>query len=209
MTKVDEAMAEAEQAHADDPERAELLRRARRFKASWIELAEALTEVKRAASWKRWGYSSLEEYAKNELHLRQETVDKLTGSFAFLQKRAPDVLRRDGFERPIPTYQAIDFLRRAESQEGAPEEAVQEIRRQVLEEGAHLPTIAKQFKDVVFPIDDAQRKQRDAAAIKNVAGRLKDLLADTRAVSKTMAKEVTSELERLLEAVSTKQEKAA
>ena len=47
-TKTDSALAEAEQAHADDPERAELLRRARRFKTSWIELAEALTATRRS-----------------------------------------------------------------------------------------------------------------------------------------------------------------
>ena len=82
-------MAEAEQAHADDPERAELLRRARRFKTSWIELAEALTQSRRGGRWREWGYASFEAYAKSELHLRQETVDKLTGSYSFLQRRAP------------------------------------------------------------------------------------------------------------------------
>src|SRR5580692_2951018 len=110
-TKTDAAMADAERAHADDPERAELLRRARRFKASWVELGEALTAIKRSGGFRDWGYDSFEAYAKNELHLRQETADKLTGSFAFLQKRAPAVLARDPLRDPIPSYQAVDFLR--------------------------------------------------------------------------------------------------
>ncbi len=48
-TKTEAALEHAEQAHADDPERAELLRRARRFKTSWIELAEALTACRKHA----------------------------------------------------------------------------------------------------------------------------------------------------------------
>src|SRR5258708_4294063 len=95
-TKVDAALAAAEEAHADDPERAELLRRTRRFKASWIELAEALSQARRGSEFRRWGYASFDDYTKQELHLRPETVEKLVGSFLFLKKRAPEVLSRDG-----------------------------------------------------------------------------------------------------------------
>src|ERR1700733_6215454 len=110
-TKTDAELAAAEAMHADDPERAEILHRARRFKASWIELAESLSEVRRGGQWKGWGFDSFEEYARNELHLKPETADKLTGSYQFLQRRAPEVLRRDGVNRPIPSYQSVDFLR--------------------------------------------------------------------------------------------------
>ena len=78
-TKVDATLEALAQEHGDDPERVELLHRARRFKASWIELAEGLTAARRHAHWRRWGFASLEEYAKSELHLRPETVEKLTG----------------------------------------------------------------------------------------------------------------------------------
>jgi hypothetical protein len=79
----------------------------------------------------------------------------------------------------------------------------------VLDDAAPLPTVARQFRDTVFPIDDGERKKRDAQGIKNVAGRLKELLAETRAVSKKLAAETTATLERLLEAVSDSGEKAA
>src|SRR5580765_5442593 len=146
-TKVDAALAAAEAEHSDDPERVEMLRRTRRFKASWLELAEALSESRRSGHFKRWGYASFEDYTKRELHLRQETVDKLTGSFMFLKKRAPEVLARDGLSRTIPSYQAVDFLRRAEAEEDAPEEAVEAIRQRVIEDVAPLPSIVRQFKD--------------------------------------------------------------
>lgn len=209
ITKVDRELEAAEAEHQDDPERAELLRRTRRFKSSWIELAEGLTMVQRDGSWKRWGHESFDEYTRAELHLRPETVQKLVGSFSFLKKRAPEVLDRDPVRANIPSYQAIEFLRRAESEERAPAEAVEEIRRKVLEEGASFPQVAKQYSDVVFPIDAATKKARDAAGLKNVAKRLKDLLGETRAVPRRLADEVTSSLEKLLAELEAKEERAA
>jgi hypothetical protein len=207
-TKTDAALAEAERAHTDDPERAEVLARARRFKASWIELAESLSSVKRSGHWKNWGYESFEAYAKGELRIRQETADKLTGSYSFLKRRAPSVLERDALEERIPSYQAVDFLRRAEASEGAPKGAVEEIRRRVLEDAAPVASIARAYGDVVFPIDGEQRKARDALGLKNVARRLRDLLGETHAVPRKLATEVDGALGRLLEALESAEEAA-
>jgi hypothetical protein len=207
-TKTDAALAEAERAHTDDPERAEVLARARRFKASWIELAESLSSVKRSGHWKNWGYDSFEAYAKGELRIRQETADKLTGSYSFLKRSAPSVLERDALEDRIPSYQAVDFLRRAEASEGAPKGAVAEIRRRVLEDAAPVASIARAYGDVVFPIDGEQRKARDALGLKNVARRLRDLLGETHAVPRKLASEVDGALGRLLEALEAAEEAA-
>lgn len=208
-TKTEAALADAEAEHADDPERAELLRRARRFKTSWIELAEALTAAKRGGRWKEWGYDSFEAYAKGELHLRQETVDKLTGSYSFLQRRAPAVLRRDPLREPMPSYQAVDFLRRAEESDGAPRDTVDEIRRRVIDEAAPFGAVSRAYKDVVFPIDEDARHARDVAGVKNVAKRLRELLQETRVVPRRLAGEVGEALERLLEALEESEEAAA
>jgi hypothetical protein len=208
-TKTEAALEEAEMAHADDPERAELLRRARSFKSSWIELAQALTSVKRGGRWKDWGYDSLEAYARSELHLRPETVDKLTGSYTFLQRKAPSVLSRDSLSHPVPSYQSVDFLRRAESSESAPRDTVDEIRRRVLDDGASAAAVSREYRDVVFPIDDKQRKARDAAGLRNVATRLRELLGETRAVPRKLAGEVGGALDRLLEALEMDRENAA
>jgi hypothetical protein len=199
-TKTDAALAAAAEEHADDPARADVLQRARRFKSSWIELGEALSSVRRTGDFKRWGYESFEDYTKVELHLRPETVEKLLGSYLFLKKRAPQVLGRDGLSSSIPSYQAVDFLRRAEEND-APEEAVSQIRTRVLEEGAGLPSIVRQFRDVVFPVDEGEKKQRDVSAVLNVAKRLRELLDETRVVPKKLAAEVGQTLDRLLEHV--------
>jgi hypothetical protein len=207
-TKTDAALAAAEDAHHDDPARVEVLQRARRFKSSWIELGEALSNVRRTGDFKRWGYASFEDYARLELHLRQETVEKLLGSFMFLKKRAPAVLERDGLSSSIPSYQAVDFLRRAEEND-APADAVSAIRTRVLEEGAGLSSVARQFKDVVFPMGEREKKQRDVSALLNVAKRLRELLDETRVVPKKLAAEVGHSLDRLLELVRSQDEDAA
>jgi len=201
-TKTDAILEQSEHDHASaDPERAEVIACARRFKSSWIDLASALTRVRHTGQWKRWGYESFEHYAKTELHLRQETVEKLTGSYLFLQKRAPRVLERDGLASAIPSYQAVDFLRRAHETDEAPREAVGEIERLVLDEGAPFASVARQYKDVVFPISDTDRRSRDAATLRAAAVRLRDLLPETKAVQKKLANEVAGSLERLLAAL--------
>lgn len=202
QTKVDEALAALEERHADDPERVELLRRTRRFKASWLELAQALADVKRSGTFERWGYTTFEDYTKGELKLRQDTVDKLTGSYMFLHKRAPEVLQRDPLDAPMPSYQAIDFLRRAEERAAEDDtvsnDTIVDIRKKVLDDGVPVATVAKLYKDTLFPVSEAEKKDKDRHALKSAASKLRDLLADTNAVPKGLAKSISSALEELL-----------
>lgn len=206
-TKTDQELERAERAHADDPQRSEALKRARRFKASWIELAEILADIRKEGSWKGWGHESFEGYARKELKLRPATVDKLLGSYAFLSRRAPRVLGRDGTSEPIPTWQAVDFLRRA-SEADPPEETWDELFHKVIDEGAGAGAIAREYGPVLFPVDPAEKRQRDAAAVRNVAKRLSELLGDTDVVGKALAAEAKDVLARVLEATRPEQEAA-
>ncbi len=188
---------ERAQARADDPERALLIERTRRFKSSWVELAEALSGLARSERYREWGYESLEAYAKGELHLRHETVLKLTGSFAFLQRRAPEVLSRDGVGKKIPSYQAVDFLRRAEEASPAPRDVVDTIRREVLDDGRAYPTLQRRFGDAISsgpPRDGAS----EAAGLRNVARRLLALVEQASLVPDAQKLELTATLTRLL-----------
>jgi hypothetical protein len=199
-TKVDDALAHAEEQHQHDPERAEIIARVRRFKSGWYELAQSLSEMRRSERYKAWGYADFDDYCKRELHLRKETVDKLTGSFSFLRKRAPEVLDRDGRDAPIPSYQAVDFLRRAEEEAQAPEETVREIRRHVLDEGTSLPKISRLYRQVVFPVDESAETEKRRGSLKSTIVKLVELLAmarDDGAVPKELAAEIEEPLSRL------------
>lgn len=205
QTNVDRALAALEEQHADDPERASMLRLTRRFKASWLELGEALTEVKRNKTWERWGHDSFESYAKNELKLRLDTVEKLTGSYMFLHKRAPEVLRRDPLEA-LPTMKAIDYLRRVEEKaaedQSIPEETLVDVRKQILEENVPVAKVAKLYNDTLFPVSEHQKRESNRKAIKQTASKLRELLADSPAVSKRVASMVGEALDELLAEVN-------
>ena len=199
-TRTDAALADAEQEHAHDPERAEVIARVRRFKAGWYELAEALSEQRKSERFKQWGHASFDDYCKRELHLRRETVDKLTGSFVFLKTKAPDVLRRDGNRAPIPSYQAVDFLRKAEEESNAPEETVREIRRHVLDEGTSMPKIARLYRQVVFPMNDEEKNDKRRTGLRAAIAKLVELIALAKAdgeVPPNLAAEVEEPLARL------------
>ncbi len=174
----DDTLATAEKSHAADPERAEMIARVRRFRASWFELAEALTQVRNDGRWKRWGFATFEEYWRRDLRLRKETVDKLVGSYGFLRDRAPEVLTRNGEaeDAPLPSYQAVDFWRRAEEAE-APEETLSEIRRHVIDEGASLPKLSRLYREVVFPVDDEMQLDRDRTRLRQSVERVVELVA--------------------------------
>jgi hypothetical protein len=197
-------MAAAEATHADDPERAEMIARARRFKASWFELAESLTQLRRDEAWRRWGFADFESYCKKELHLKPDTVDKLTGSFAFLRARAPEVLRRDGREAPLPTYQAVDFLRRVEEESDAPPDTIREIRRKVLDEGTELPKLSRVYRQVVFPVDEDDARGKKRAQLRQSVDKIVELLALAREegwVPATLCAEIEEPLQRLQSAL--------
>ncbi len=201
------------------PERAGVVGAARRWTASWFELGEALSRVRRGEQFRAWGYSTFDDYCKKELHLRSDTADKLTGSFSFLRSRAPEIIERamtrddrgrfasDDGEREgnaLPAYQAVDFWRRAE-EAGSPADTVDEIRRQVLDEGASLPRLNRQFREVLFPLDDATRTQKRKTELKSAASRLLELLAlgnDEELVPARLAAELEEPLQRLVSHVT-------
>ena len=202
QTNVDRALAALEEQHSDDPERAGVLRLTRKFKASWLELGEALSDAKRGKSWERWGYPTFEEYTKNELKLRADTVDKLTAGFLFLHKSAPQVLQRDPLDAPLPSYQAIDYLRRAEeageANEAIPREMIADVRKKILDENAPLATVARLYNDTLFPVSDHDKRESSKKSLKSTATKLRDLLADSDTVPKRIVSSLGEALDELL-----------
>jgi hypothetical protein len=180
-TKTERQLEEAARMYAGDPERVRALDRARKFKRTWIELAEALVEVRERESWRRWGFSSFDEYTQRELRLKPSTVDKLCASFGFLRANAPRLLREpasDESETPFPTWQAVDFLARAEERGAAPEETLEEMRHAVFEEGAGAPQLSRRYREVAFPLADEEKKEKNRAALLAAARRLAELCAE-------------------------------
>ena len=205
----DAALAEAEATHADDPERAEALRCARMFKASRIRAGRSAHPREAQRALEGVGLRIVRS-------LRQERASPSAGDdrqadrvvLVLAATRTGGTHARRALREPVPSYQAVDFLRRAEESDGAPRDTVAEIRKRVLDEAAPAASVTRAYKDVVFPIDEATRRERDMAGVKNVAKRLRELLEETRAVPRKLAGEVAGALDKLLEAIEDKEEAA-
>lgn len=179
-TKTDRQMEEQMLAVAGDPERASALSKARAFKRSWIELADALARIHDRETWRRWGFSDFESYCRRELHITPATAQKLLGSFRFLRTSEPAVLERAARdpEAPVPTPQAVEFVAKATERGAADDQAMSEIRRAAFDEGASAPMLTRRFKEVAFPVTDEERQAKLRSQIANAARRLADLLAE-------------------------------
>ena len=205
ITKTDRQMEDRMLAVADDPVRADTLQKARSFKRTWLELAEALARVNEKRLWQGWGFSDFDAYCRKELHLRGSTVAKLLGSYRFLETSAPRVLERareDRFESPIPSLPAVEFVQRATEKGAADEETLRTIHRVAFEEGAEAPVLARKFGELAFPQSDRERKDKLRAQIAAAARRLSALIAEDGApVPRALAIRVEETVGELLEAI--------
>ncbi|MCG8425114.1 MAG: hypothetical protein MJE77_45115 [Proteobacteria bacterium] len=203
-TKTDREMEDQMLAVADDPERVDVLAKARRFKRTWLELAESLSGVYERESWVRWGFDSFEEYCRKELHIKKGTVAKLLGSFRFLKSTAPTVLDRSLREpsAPVPSLQAVDFIARATERGAADEDTMEEMKRAAFDDGADGAVLSRRFKEAAFPVDEGERREKLRTQLVSSARRLATLIAEPDApVSHDIAVTVEESLGQLLDAL--------
>jgi len=206
ITKTDRQMEDRLLAVSDDPERADTLAKARAFKRTWLELAEALARVQAQESWGKWGFTDFDAYCRKELHLRQSTVAKLLGSFRFLQSSAPRVIERaherETFEAPLPSLAAVEFVQKATERGVADEETLRTIHRAAFDEGAEAPALARRFKEVAFPEGDRDKGDRLRGQIAQAARKLAALIAESGSpVPKQLAITVEETIGELLAVV--------
>jgi hypothetical protein len=202
-TKTDRQMEQIMAAVAGDPERHGALSAARAFKRSWIELAAALRGIADNNSFEGWGYKSFHDYCRIELHLKPATVGKLLGSYRFLESSAPQVLeRRRSPDAPLPSLEAVDFVRRAEQRGAADAETMRAIEAAVYEEGVEGAPLSRRFKEVAFPVDRRTREDELRAQLAAAGRKLVALLADEDSpVRRDIAAQVEESVGLLLEAI--------
>jgi hypothetical protein len=205
LTKTDRAMEDQLLAVAGDPLRADTLARARAFKRTWLELAEVLTKVHGASAWQGWGYPDFDAYCRKELHLRGSTVQKLLGSYRFLETSAPRVIERARENRDpstIPSLPTVEFVQRATERAAADPETLETIQRVAFDEGMEAPVLARRFKDVAFPETDREKREKLRAHIASAARRLSSLIAEQDSpVPKKLAIRVEELVGELLETI--------
>ncbi len=203
--KIDELLAVLEKTGAD-PERLDVLRATQRFKRSWVDLAEVLVRARRDGSFEQWGYEDFYKYCSDELQLRRATVDKLTISYSTIKKHAPQVLKRDGVAKTIPSYQAVDYFGRMMPEQDSandegnsrrrtpPPEQVNELRTAVFQEGQSVAELRKRFDPVFRPKPRGAKKLEIIAQASRLANKLAQLLPDIDGLTEKRVRQLESAL---------------
>jgi len=151
---------------------------ARQFKSSWVELGEQLTLVRNKGDFSDWGYTSFEDYCRDEVRIKKDTALKLTGAYSYLKKEEPEILVRNEQMQPIPDYRSIDILRQAREDQQLSDEQFQLLRDTVIEKERSHPTVAKQFRELTgqnTPLTKQQLLRQSLATVRRLEGQLQQL----------------------------------
>lgn len=201
-TELDDTVERLE-AEGADPLRLELLGKARRFKRSWIDMAEALARVQDSRAYEGWGYPTLHAYCEGELLIKRRTVDKLLSSFVVVSEHVPDLLARDGVERPVPSLDAVSYFADAMGGRGGgeppdhPPDLVDTLRAAVFDDDRPVGSIRREFGPQLYPMsaeDHAARALQEAHAS---VRRLFRVLPTVAGLSQDRVQEVAETLQRL------------
>jgi hypothetical protein len=207
-----EALADRIEQGGGDPLRVDIVRRAQRFKRSWVELAEGLTALRKSRRYEKWGYSDLADYCQKELHIKAATLEKLVLSYGALRTHAPDVLRRDGVSREIPSLEAVDYFSRAVGIGGeggeagtetrrrldAPREVLEELRSAVFDEARSVGELRKRFDPILRPKSADEDAADGLRKLKALAERLSGAVQATEGLSEKRVGRVLAVMEALV-----------
>jgi hypothetical protein len=208
-----EALADRLERNGAEPARVDIVRRAERFKRSWVELAEGLWSLRKQRRYEAWGYAELHEYCQKELHIKPVTVDKLMLSYGTLRSHAPDVLKRDGVSREIPSLEAVDYFTRvlppsaADGDEplapgrrrlDAPSEVLDELRSAVFDQAQSVGELRKRFDPLLRPKSARDEEADSPRKAKALAERLAETVQATQGLSEKRVARVLAAVEALV-----------
>ncbi|MCB9595504.1 MAG: hypothetical protein H6719_22480 [Sandaracinaceae bacterium] len=187
--------------------RMQVVTRARSFKRSWVDMAEALVNVRSRDLYREWGFETLHGYALEELNIKRSTVDKLTGSFSAMERHAPHVLEWDGVAQELPTMDAVDYFAKAvhpkPKREGDPvpeppaEEVVADLKTAIFEDLAGAPALRRRFNDVLRPKSEDDQRRELLGRVRSTADRLESLVTHVEQLDEDRVGEVSRCMEQL------------
>jgi len=191
-----------------DPEslRYRVLDYAKNFKASWLGLGQILFTVWKDKLYKDWGYQEFNTYVSKEIGVRKETATKLLRSYSFLEKEEPRYLTKEFNEgaeaKSLPSYEAVDVLRRANTNKELDKKDYAKIRKYVLEDGKDAREVRKDLTQMVrdnTALDPEEaRSEKRRVVLKRFVSTLKSVKKEIRA-SKMLPASIVKEADLLIE----------
>jgi len=185
-----------------------VLESAKRFKTSWIELAQALYSAWKDKLYKKWGYNTFEAYTSKEIGIKKQTAMKLLRSYYFLEKEEPGYLKEDYAESSeassLPTYEAVNVLRMAKKKNILDEEDYGSLRDKVLIKGRDAGEVKRDLTALIKErreLEPAEaRKKRETATLKRFLSVLKSLRRDI-GLLKMLPAGVIKDADKLIRAI--------
>jgi hypothetical protein len=192
-----------------DPLRLTAARCAYHFKHSWLEMADVIVKVRDSGAFTQWGYDTFLAYCEGELGLKRALVDKLTVSFATLNRYAPDRLRGEA-EAPIPGYQSLDYYARAmgeprfdgsDPRDAPPGPLSPELSGQlhaaVFDECCTPKQLRDRFDPLIRPKSAAKEQHEAVSRVIATTKRLQDQLEAVESMDMMLFRDTTELLSRL------------
>lgn len=193
-----------------DPEtfRRHVLKSAKDFKTSWIELGRALYTVWKDKLYKEWGYSTIDTYAAKEIGIRKQTAMKLLRSYSFLEKEEPAYLKNEYVESQdtalVPSYESIDVLRQAKNKKDLDAQDYAGLKKAIFEKGKDVQEVKKDLTSLIRErreLDPEEaRQEKKLSLLKRFLGSLKAItreLETAKLGSASLVKEADSLIKKI------------
>jgi len=183
-----------------------VLKNAKDFKTSWVELGRALYSVHKDKLYKEWGYTTFDIYTAKEIGIRKQTALKLLKSYYFLEKEEPLYLKREYAESQeassLPSLDSIDVLRLAKNKKVLDEEDYANLKKEVFEKGKDAADLKRGLAVMIrerqeFEPEEAQRRKK-VAAVRRLIGTLKALKKEVE-ISKLLPVSIIKEAAALID----------
>lgn len=185
-----------------------VLETAKNFKASWIELGQALYAVWKDKMYKEWGFSTFDAYTAREIGIRKQTAIKLLRSYYFLEKEEPGYLKKEYLQTQdtalVPTYESIDVLRLAKNKKALDADDYRDLKKAIFEKGRDAREVRKELTALIRQRQELDpeeaRQKRKEATLRRMVGVLRSLKKEAetaRLLPSGILKEISSLITKL------------
>ena len=179
---------------------------AKKFKANWIDLGRVMYSIWKDKMYRNWGYQTFEAYTRKEIGIRKQTSLKLLRSYCFLEKEESRYLKDQSFDSPeaaaVPTYEAVDVLRRAKNNKFLDSSDYVKLRKNVLQDGKEVKEVRRDLTALMRQRQELEPEeawaQKKEIHIKRLLSTLKSLKKESESL-KVLPGSVLSDIAHLIE----------
>jgi hypothetical protein len=163
--------------------RHQILKSAKEFKTSWVDLGRALYTAWKDKMFKSWGYTTFDAYTAKEIGIRKATALKLLKSYYFLEKEHASYLEEEYLDQSeasrVPPVESIDLLRRAKEGKKIDQDDYATLKSSVFEKGKDPGDVKRELTQMIRQREeldpDEAFEKRQQAALKRLLGTLASL----------------------------------